>query len=77
MGQMPVPMRAAQTFSSNGNWRICSDSCINVTNLALDKAQDDTPNISVTTGGGNTTGNCYGLGDNNDTSAYLQFDSEL
>jgi len=77
IGSLPVQMRAAPAFSSSGNFRLCAGACINVTSLNLSKANTKNPNIEAHVASGLTAGEARGLGDNNDSTAYLQFDAEL
>jgi hypothetical protein len=72
----PTELRSNPTFSYSGNWRICSGSCF--TNITLAQGNSGANSFSVqVTSSGLTVGDAYGLGDFNDTSAYLAFDSEL
>lgn len=79
VGSQGVPMRAASTFTTSGDFRVCSgSSCVAVTALALGQGNKVTPTIESTIGStAFTLSEAWGLGDNNDTDAYLQFDAEL
>jgi hypothetical protein len=72
----PQKLRAAPTFTSSGNWRICSGSCFNSPTLSQGRSASNSFSIVATTSG-LTTGDAYALGDANDTTAYLAFDAEL
>ena len=72
----PIELRANPTFSYSGNWRVCSGSCATGIALALGNSGANTFSINVTTTG-LIAGYAYGLGDQNDTSAYVAFDAEL
>ena len=72
----PQKLRAAPTFTSSGNWRICSGSCFNNPTLSQGRSASNSFSIVATTTG-LTTGDAYALGDINDTTAYLAFDAEL
>ena len=76
VGQLPVNMRASPTFSSGGSFRVCSDSCINVSAITLSRANTKTPSITPE-GSGFTAGQAYALGDANDATSFLNFDAEL
>ena len=75
--QLTQNMRASPTFTHSGNFRLCSDSCVSVTGIALSRANTRNPTIVPEVSSGLTAGNAYGLGDNNDANAYIQFDAEL
>ena len=76
VGQLPVNMRASPTFNSGGSFRVCSDSCINVSAITLSRANTKTPSITPE-GSGFTAGQAYALGDANDATSFLNFDAEL
>ena len=76
VGQLPVNMRASPTFNGGGSFRVCSDSCINVSGISLSRANTKTPSITPT-GSGFTAGQAYALGDANDSTCFLDFDAEL
>ena len=77
VSQLPQNMRASPSFSHSGNFRLCSNGCVNVTGIALSRANTRTPTIVPEVSSGLTAGDAYGLGDNNDVNAYIQFDAEL
>jgi hypothetical protein len=74
---LPVTMRAAPSFTSGGTFRVCGDACRTATSLTLDKAWADGLNIIATVASGQTAGYAVGLGDQSDTSAFMNFSSEL
>ena len=76
VGQLPVNMRASPTFSSGGSFRVCSNSCINVSAITLSRANTKTPSITPE-GSGFTAGQAYALGDANDATSFLNFDAEF
>ena len=73
---LPQELRANPTFSSSGNFRICSGACFTGPTLSLGRGGYNSSSIVATTTG-LTTGDAYALGDNNDPTAYLAFDAEL
>ena len=76
---LPVEMRAVPTFAATGNWRICSNACINV-DLAANALNTKTPSIiapEVSSGTNVVAGNAYNLGDRNDATADLAWEAEL
>jgi len=76
---LPVEMRAVPTFAATGNWRICSNACIDV-NLAANALNTKTPSIiapEVNSGTNVVAGNAYNLGDRNDATADLAWEAEL
>ena len=76
---LPVEMRAVPTFAATGNWRICSNACIDV-DLAANALNTKTPSIiapEVSSGTNVVAGNAYNLGDRNDATADLAWEAEL
>jgi len=76
---LPVEMRAVPTFAGTGNWRICSNACINV-DVAANALNTKTPSIlgiEVSSGTNVVAGNGYALGDRNDATADLAWEAEL
>ena len=73
----PATMRSAPTLTSGGNFRVCSATCQTVTSISIASGGTLTSFVQANVASGLVTGNGAALGDNNDTTAYIGFSSEL
>ena len=75
---VPVTMRSIPTFSSNGTITLYSNGFNNITSFGGAYYTRNTVSININvSGGGLTVGRFYNILINNDSTAFIQFNSEL
>jgi hypothetical protein len=76
--QAPTPMRSIPTFSANGSIALYNAGFYNVTGFTTAYYTSNTVAININvSGGGLTVGRFYNVLANNDSTAFVQFSSEL
>ncbi len=73
----PVTMRSVPTFSSSGTLTLYSQGFSNITSFGTAYYTNSTVAININVASGLTLGRFYNILANNDTTAFIQFNSEL